>query len=200
MENELNLNILTPKEHDISIKLKLNNEDTQNENKDSYIIIRDFPSENRTEYFSAQSFLFESINDIQINFKEEFLKPKIMNDSFDSKINDNTETVDKNIYNSIREYIENEDFTKLKDLQNKILKEEIKKRKEKNNKRVLKFNKLQDKMNKLDRNSTFSNNENQNLVLTNIDPLKGYYIKPLDDVIKEYGYEQDFCGFKFFSK
>ena len=36
MENELILNTSTPKEHEISIKLKYNTEETKNHNKDSY--------------------------------------------------------------------------------------------------------------------------------------------------------------------
>ena len=200
MERELVLNTSTPKGNDISILYNITEVPKINNNIDSYIIIKDFPSEHRTEYFSAQSYLFDSINDIELNFKSDNKIFNAMNDSFDSMINDRIEIVDNNIFQSIREYIENEDFVKLKDLQNKILKDEIKKRKDKNNKRVLKFNKLQDNMNKLDRNNNVSYNENLNLVLTNTDPKKGYLIKSIDDVINEFGEEQDFCGFKFFTK
>ncbi len=99
----------------------------------------------------------------------------------------------------MREHIDNEDYSKLKDLQDKILREEIDKRREKNLKRVAKFAKLQDKMIHLDKKNSILVLHEDNFVLSNIDKDKGYQIVPLDVVDKMFGPENEFCGIKYYS-
>jgi hypothetical protein len=171
--------------------------------KDTYLAIKDqkisIQEENTyTQYYSAESFLDDVHNKLE-SMESIYDKNIKIDDSFDTLNHENKEHYDIYDYDRMREYIENEDFVKLKDLQDKLLREEIDRRSEKNLKRVAKFAKLQDKMINLEKKNDIMILEEDNLVLSNIDKTKGYQVVPLDEVEKLFGQEQVFCGFKFYS-
>jgi hypothetical protein len=161
-------------------------------------------SANKTVYFSAKSSLsLDETNRVEESYHSSIedsslFKLSQLEDSFDSVVEDNIETYNKNDYNLMNQYIKSEEYDKLKDLQNKILKEEIDKRKAVNLKRLNKLNKLQEKMYNLEKKTEKIKN-NQKLVLANTDPDLGYFIVPEDKFLTEYQ-EQKFCDYIFYTK
>jgi hypothetical protein len=186
--------------HNKDIILTINNEKNNNPDVTQYYSAQssfhlgDNHPLNNVNSFTNQSHSYHSSLASDTVFKLNNLE-----DSFDSNIDETGDSYNKADYITMNEYIKNEDYNKLRDLQNKLLKDEIEKRKERNLKRLNKLNKLQDKMYNLEK-KTFDNfSKSTKLVLANTEPDLGYYIVPEDKFLLDHQ-EQKFCDYIFYTK